>query len=90
MAVRPPNRKTNVSPGQPSASPRGDGLAKPEGPERTPPTHVSRKDGRTLKRMTLYLPVELARQLAIHCAEREIDMSAVVTDAVRAHIAAGE
>src|SRR5215467_4909712 len=48
--------------------------------------HVSRKDGRTLKRMTLYLPLELARRLAIHCAEREIDMSAVVTEAVRRYL----
>jgi hypothetical protein len=48
--------------------------------------HVSRKDGRTLKRMTLYLPLDLARRLAIHCAEREIDMSTVVSEAVRRHL----
>ena len=48
--------------------------------------HVSRKDGRTLKRMTLYLPLDLARRLAVHSAEREIDMSAVVTEAVRRYL----
>jgi hypothetical protein len=44
---------------------------------------LARKDGRTLRRMTLYLPADLARRLAVHCAERDVDMSAVVTDAVR-------
>src|SRR2546427_8452163 len=51
--------------------------------------HVSRKDGRTLKRMTLYLPADLAKRLAVHCAEQEIDMSAVVTEAVRRHLLGG-
>lgn len=47
---------------------------------------VARKDGRKLKRMTLYLPADLAKRLAIHCAERDVDMSAVVTEAVRRHL----
>jgi hypothetical protein len=51
------------------------------------PAHISRKDGRMLKRMTLYLPADLARRLAIHCAEQDIDMSTVVTEAVRRHLA---
>lgn len=47
---------------------------------------LARKDGRTLRRMTLYLPVELARRLAVHCAETDTDMSNVVTEAVRKHL----
>jgi hypothetical protein len=39
---------------------------------------VARADGRTLKRMTVYLPVDLARQLAVHCAEHDRDMSEVI------------
>ena len=44
---------------------------------------LSRKDGRTLRRMTLYLPVDLARKLAVFCAEQDTDMSTVVTEALR-------
>jgi hypothetical protein len=51
------------------------------------PAHISRKDGRTLKRMTLYLPADLARRLAIYSAEQDIDMSAVVSEAVKRHLA---
>lgn len=43
---------------------------------------VERKDGRALRRMTLYLPVDLAKRLALHCVEHERDMSEVVTAAV--------
>jgi hypothetical protein len=34
------------------------------------------------KRLTIYLPAELATRLAVHCAERGEDMSDVVTEAV--------
>lgn len=44
---------------------------------------VARKDGRELRRMTVYLPSDLARELALHCAERDLDASAVVSEAVR-------
>lgn len=47
---------------------------------------LARKDGRTLRRMTLYLPVDLARRLAVHCAESDMDMSTVVTEALRKHL----
>jgi hypothetical protein len=39
-----------------------------------------------LKRMTLYLPADLAKRLAVFCAEREIDMSTVVTESVRRYL----
>jgi hypothetical protein len=61
----------------------------PETPPRARRVHgtfVTRKDGRAMKRLTLYLPAELARRLAIHCAERDTDMSTVVTEALRAHL----
>jgi hypothetical protein len=33
--------------------------------------------------MTVYLPNDLARELALHCAERDLDTSAAVSEAVR-------
>jgi len=44
---------------------------------------VARKDGRTLRRMTIYLPQEIANRLRVYCAERDLDVSSVVTDAVQ-------
>jgi hypothetical protein len=43
---------------------------------------VERKDGRTLKRMTVYLPADLAKRLARHCLEHEQDMSEVIAASV--------
>jgi hypothetical protein len=37
--------------------------------------------------MTLYLPEELARKLAIYCAREDQEMSAVVSEAVRRQLA---
>ena len=44
---------------------------------------VARSDGRTLRRMTLYLPDALARRLAVHCARESHELSAFVSEAVR-------
>jgi len=44
---------------------------------------VARKDGRKLRRTTVYLPNEVASRLLVYCAEHDIDMSRVVTEAVR-------
>lgn len=52
-----------------------------------PKSLVARSDGRTLRRMTLYLPDDLARRLAVHCAREDQEMSAVVSEAVRRHLA---
>lgn len=55
---------------------------------------VLRADGRERRRMTVYLPVDLAKQLAVRAAETDLDMSDVVTEALedklnrRAHIVA--
>lgn len=43
---------------------------------------VVRKDGRTLRRKTIYLPVPLAKRLELYCTAKEIDISEVITQAV--------
>lgn len=43
---------------------------------------VERADGRTLRRMTVYLPTDLAKRLALYCTEHELDMSAVIAESV--------
>lgn len=43
---------------------------------------IARADGRTLRRMTVYLPTDLAKQLAVHCAEHDRDMSEVIAVSV--------
>jgi hypothetical protein len=43
---------------------------------------LERADGRTLRRMTVYLPTDLAKRLALHCVERDQDMSAVIAESV--------
>lgn len=48
-----------------------------------PKSVVARSDGRTLRRMTVYLPDDLARKLAIYCATEDQEMSAVVSEAVQ-------
>lgn len=44
---------------------------------------VTRKDGRELRRLAVYLPASLARKLAIHCASEDLDTSTVIEAAVR-------
>ncbi len=69
---------------------RGTGLHGPGGLPlaKTPRAVLARKDGRELRRMTLYLPSELARRLAVYCAEHDLEMSDVVTAAVQVHFGA--
>jgi hypothetical protein len=45
---------------------------------------LSRADGRELRRMTVYLPVRLAKALAVHCAAHDLDLSEAI-----AHMVAG-
>ena len=45
-----------------------------------------RKDGRELRRMAVYLPVELARALMVRCAEQDSDVSYVVAEAVEKYL----
>lgn len=44
---------------------------------------VERRDGRALRRMTVYLPDDLARALAVYCAREDLDLSTAVTESVR-------
>lgn len=46
------------------------------------PGIVKRKDGKERRRMTVYFPPELARQLSIYCASEGRQISDVVTEAV--------
>lgn len=48
-----------------------------------------RKDGRELRRMAVYLPVELARALMVRCAEQDSDVSYVVAEAVGKYLRKG-
>lgn len=54
----------------------------------TKSTTVERKSGRTLRRLTLYLPVELTKELQHYCVDHEQDMSTAITDAVTRLLAA--
>jgi hypothetical protein len=51
---------------------------------------VRRADGRVRRRLTVYLPVDVAKRLVVHCASTEIDISDVVTDAVHKALEGGD
>jgi hypothetical protein len=50
---------------------------------------VCRQDGRQRRRMTIYLPPELAQRLKLHSVTTGEDMSDVVARALEAHLGAG-
>lgn len=54
------------------------------GPRVTPrsPSIVERKDGRHLRRMTVYLPPDMHKRLALFCVEQDRDMSDVIREAL--------
>jgi hypothetical protein len=49
-------------------------------PERSdaqaPKSVITRADGRELRKLTVYLPAELAQRVRIHCVTHDIDISA--------------
>ena len=45
---------------------------------------VDRRDGRQLRRRTVYLPADLDRRLRAHCAEHDVDASEVLARALGA------
>ncbi len=50
------------------------------------PSIVERKDGRHLRRMTVYLPPDMHKRLALYCVENERDMSDVIREALLQHL----
>ena len=42
------------------------------------------------REMTLYLPLDVARQLSLYCMDRDCDVSRVVAEAVSKHVAGTE
>ncbi|HEU4537894.1 MAG TPA: ribbon-helix-helix protein, CopG family [Polyangiaceae bacterium] len=58
------------------------------GPRLAPrsPSIVERKDGRHLRRMTVYLPPDMHKRLALYCVEQERDMSDVIREALLQHL----
>lgn len=48
---------------------------------------VTTDSGRELREMTVYLPVELARKMSMHCVEKDRDVSNLVAEAVQAQLA---
>jgi hypothetical protein len=56
--------------------------------KRTARRVLTRTDGREVRRLTIYLPADLAKRLAVHCAEHDEDMSDVVTEALAKRLGA--
>ena len=46
-------------------------------------SQVQRADGRELRRITVYLPVDMARKLLAYCGARDAHISDVIADLVR-------
>lgn len=49
-----------------------------------------RKDGRELRRVAVYLPVELARSLLVRCAQDDMELSHTVSEAVAEYLRSSE
>jgi hypothetical protein len=45
---------------------------------------VARKDGRTLRRKTIYFPIPVAKRLELYCTVKDLDVSDVTAQAVEA------
>ncbi len=48
---------------------------------------MTRANGATVRRMVVYLPLELAQQVAMRCALDDVDVSAFVAEAVERRLA---
>jgi len=61
----------------PTQAPGAKAPGKPHGrgPRRS---FITRADGRELRRMTVYLPPDLARRLAVYAAKTDSDISAAI------------
>lgn len=56
--------------------------AQPSKPSRDRKAVLERIGGRKVRRMTVYLPVDLATRLAVTCAKQDRDLSDVIAEAV--------
>jgi hypothetical protein len=59
----------------------------PEHPVSQTSAIVTRKDGRTRRRITVYLSVDLAKKLKVQAATEDLEMSQVVESALAAYLA---
>lgn len=66
------------------AAPTPPTVAEPAAPsrprKRSSRTLIARVDGRTLRRLQVYLDAEVAKRLKHHCVEHDVDMSAYVNE----------
>lgn len=77
-AVDPKTAEDFVRAGAAQAAPSGVAPEKKvhgRGPRRS---IITRVDGRELRRMTVYLPPDLARRLAVYAAKTDCDISAAI------------
>lgn len=82
FAVRPAAARGAVErfvSGSRSAAPRKRATKRDEASGRA---LVERADGRSLRRMTIYLPEALAKKLRTYCAVKDVDISDAVAEAV--------
>ena len=49
-------------------------------------SQVERKDGRQLRRFTVYLDVALAREILVYCASNDLDISELFANAIVEHM----
>lgn len=76
-APKPPNAQTSKRSGAQRSK-------RPDVQTSRPKSIVTRTDGRELRRMTVYLPPDLAKRLAVRCVEMDREMSDAVAEAVDA------
>lgn len=50
---------------------------------------MTRASGATVRRTVVYLPLEVAKQVAVRCALDDVDVSAFVAEAVEQRLASG-
>lgn len=91
VSLRKPQTRDNVEAfveGQGAAAPTAASNAVLEKPMDAAP--LLQHGALEYREMTLYLPVDVARQLSLYCMDRDCDVSRVVAEAVRKHVSAAE
>jgi hypothetical protein len=64
----------------PAPAPTPPAAATSRARKRSSRTLIARVDGRTLRRLQVYLDAEVAKRLKHHCVEHDVDMSAYVNE----------